>query len=149
MATGDRVSPFRGYNFRVEIAGTTDDAARFREATVPACNTDVIEYRVGSSRDLHPMKLPGLRKSANLVFRWGITLNNELALWYRQIVNGVDDRRNGSVVLLDEQFGDVVRWNFYEAWPCKLEGPTLNAGTSEAAIVALELCVEKTEQQIG
>src|SRR5262245_49306862 len=102
MATGDRVAPFRGYNFRVEIAGTSEAVAAFREVSGLTNTIDTIEYRVGNSRDLHPMKLPGLRKSANLVFRWGITLNNELALWYQQIVNGIDDRRNGSVVLLDE-----------------------------------------------
>jgi phage tail-like protein len=145
MATGDRNDPFRGYSFRVEIAGTSEAIAAFREVSGLTNTIDPIEYRVGNSRDLHVVKLFGLRKSANLVFRKGITRNVELWAWYRQIVNGVEDRRNGSIVLLDEQFGDVLRWNFYEAWPCKWEGPTFNATTNEVALESVELCVEKLE----
>lgn len=145
MATGDRNDPYRGYNFRIEITGTTEAVAAFREVSGLSNTIDPIEYRVGNSRDLHPKKLPGIRKSANIVLRRGITQNGELWTWYRQIVNGVEDRRNGSIVMLDEQFADVLRWNFYEAWPCKYEAPTFNATTSEIGLETVELCVEKLE----
>ena len=145
MATGDRVDPFTGYNFHVEIANTSDAVAAFREVSGMTVNTDVIEYREGNSKDLHPKKLMGLRKSSNLVFKKGITVNKELWLWYRQIVNGVHDRRNGSVVLHDELGQEVLTWNFYEAWPTKIEFPTLNANTNEVAVISMELVVEKLE----
>jgi phage tail-like protein len=145
MPTGDRVDPFRGFGFRVEVTTMSEAVAAFREVSGLTANTDVTEYREGNSRDLHPKKLTGLRKYSNIVLKKGITTNNEIWLWYRQIVNGVSDRRNGSIVLLDEEFNDVIRWNFYEAWPCKLDFPTLNATTNEVAIVSLELCVEKLE----
>jgi phage tail-like protein len=145
MATGDRVDPFRGFNFRVEIANTSQAVAAFREVSGLGSSADPIEYRVGNSRDLHVQKLPGLLKYPNVVFKWGITLNNELWLWYRQIVNGIADRRNGAVVLLDEVGADVLRWNFYEAWPTKIEWPSLNATANEVAVHSLELATEKVE----
>jgi len=145
MATGDRVDPFTGYNFHVEFANASDAVAAFREVSGMTVNTDVIEYREGNSKDLHPKKLMGLRKSSNLVFKKGITVNKELWLWYRQIVNGVHDRRNGSVVLHDELGQEVLTWNFYEAWPTKIEFPTLNANTNEVAVISMELVVEKLE----
>jgi phage tail-like protein len=145
MPTGDRVDPFPGYNFLVEVTTMSDAVAAFREVSGLTVNTDVTEYREGNSLDLHPKKLFGLRKYSNLVLKRGITTNNELWLWYRQIVNGVADRRNGAIVLLDEEHHPVLRWNFYEAWPCKLDFPTFNATTNEVAVVALELCVEKLE----
>lgn len=145
MPTGDRVDPFRGFNFRFEVTHMSEALAAFREVSGLTANTDVTEYRDGNSPDLHPKKLFGLRKYSNLVLKRGVTTNSELWLWYRQIVNGIADRRNGAVVLLDEEHNDVLRWNFYEAWPCKLDFPTLNATTNEVAIVSLELCVEKLE----
>src|SRR6478735_2262298 len=145
MPTGDRVDPFRGFNFRVEVTTMSDAVAAFREVSGLTVNTDVTEYRDGNSKDLHPKKLFGLRKYSNLVFKRGITLNQELWLWYRQIVNGIADRRNGAVVLLDEVGADMLRWNFYEAWPCKLDWPAFNATTNEVAIETLEMCVEKIE----
>lgn len=145
MATGDRIDPFPGYNFRFELASMSEAIAAFREVSGLTVNTDVIEYREGNSRDLHPKKQFGLRKSSNVVCKKGITLNNELWLWYRQIVNGVHDRRNGSVVLCDEEQQDVLRWNFYEAWPTKIEFPTLNATTNEIAVLSVEIVVEKLE----
>jgi phage tail-like protein len=145
MPTGDRVDPFRGFNFRVEITNTSQAVAAFREVSGLGSSADAIEYRVGNSPDLHVVKLPGLVKYTNIVFKWGITLNEELWLWYKQIVNGVADRRNGAVVLLDEVGADVLRWNFYEAWPTKIEWPSLNATANEAAINSFELAVEKTE----
>jgi phage tail-like protein len=145
MATGDRVDPFRGFNFRVEIANTSQAVAAFREVSGLTANVDPVEYRVGNSHDLHVVKLFGLRKYSNVIFKWGITTNNELWTWYKQIVNGIVDRRNGAVVLLDEVGADVLRWNFYEGWPCKLDWPAMNATTNEVAVQSLELCVEKVE----
>jgi phage tail-like protein len=145
MATGDRVDPFRGFNFRVEITNTSPAVGAFREVSGLTANVDPVEYRVGNSPDLHVTKLFGLRKYSNLMFKWGITTNTELWTWYKQIVNGVVDRRNGAVVLLDEVGADVLRWNFYEAWPCKLDWPAMNATTNEVAVQTLELCVEKVE----
>lgn len=145
MATGDRVDPFRGFNFRVEIASTSQAVAAFREVSGLNSTADPIEYRVGNSKDLHVQKLPGLLKYQNIMMKWGITLNEELWLWYKQIVNGIADRRNGAVVLLDEVGADVLRWNFYEAWPTKIEWPAMNATANEIAVNSFEICVEKLE----
>ena len=86
-----------------------------------------------------------MRKYANLTLKRGITQNGELWAWYRNIVNGDADRRNGSIILLDEQFQDVLRWNFYEGWICKWEGPAFNATTNETALESIEVCIEKFE----
>jgi phage tail-like protein len=147
MATGDRDDPYRGFNFRIEITGTTPAVAAFREASGLTASVDPVEYRNGNSPDLHVKKLFGLRKYTNVILKRGITTNNELWVWYRQIVNGIADRRNGAVVMLDEVGADVhgLRWNFYEAWPCKLDWPALNATTNEVAVETLEMCVEKIE----
>jgi len=64
----------------------------------------------------------------------------------QQVLNGNVHRRSGSVILLDDQGHEQVRWNFVDSWPCKYVGPTLNAKSSEVAIETLELAHEGIER---
>src|SRR5438105_15014928 len=116
MATGDRIDPYRGYNFRLEL-GTTA-VAGFRECSGLSFSTDVVEYREGSDIPLHVRKLPGLSKKANLTLKAGISQGRaqELFRWYKTVLDGAVDRRNGAVILQDEQHNDVLRWNFENGW---------------------------------
>ncbi len=142
MATGDRVDPTRGFNFRVEFSGIS--VAGFREVSGLSFTTDVVEYREGTDKQLHPRKLHGIRKFANIVCRKGITNNKELFNWYKQTLDGdPNDRRNGAVILTDEEQNPVQRWNFEAAWITKWEGPTFNATANDVAIETIELAVER------
>jgi phage tail-like protein len=143
MATGDRVDPYRGFNFRLEIGGTS--VAAFREVSGLSFTIDPVEYREGNYPELHVHKLPGLVKYSNVTLKRGITRDRQLWLWFLSSVNGVDDRRAGAIVLLDEEHNDVLRWTFSEGWICKYEAPTLNATANEVAIESVEICVEKVE----
>jgi phage tail-like protein len=48
-------------------------------------------------------------------------------------------------VLLDAGRAEVARWNFFEAWPSKWEGPHLRARSSEVAIETIEITHERLE----
>jgi phage tail-like protein len=143
MPTGERIEPYRGFNFRVEIDNST--VAGFREASGLSFTVDPVEYREGSDPQLHPRKLTGLAKFANIALKHGITKNDELWTWYRNVLNGVPDRRNGSVILQDEQHDDVLRWDFENGWIAKWEGPSMNATSNDVAIESIEICVERVE----
>mgnify|MGYP003532030454 FL=1 len=143
MALGDRVDPYRGFNFRVEIGNGGDEVAAFREASGLNFTIDPVEYRAGNSPDLHPIKEFGMRKLQNLSLRRGITTEPTLWQWFANVSSGIVDRRDGAVVLLDELQNDVLRWKFTAGWICKWEGPSFNAMQSEIAIEAIEICVEQ------
>ncbi len=133
---GVRVDPFPAAHFVVEIDGI--QAASFAEVSGLESEVAVIEYRTGA--DLTTRKLPGLRKFANLTLKRGVTRDAELWNWHESL-----ERRNGSIVLLDVKRNEVVRWNFFEGWPCKWVGPGLNARSNEVAIEMLEIAVEGIE----
>jgi phage tail-like protein len=143
MATGDRVDPFHGFNFRVELDNAT--VAGFREVGGLSFNTDPVEYREGTDVPLHARKLTGLSKFANISLKRGFTPNKELWNWYKNVLDGTPDRRSGSIVLQDELHADVLRWNFENGWICKWEGPALNATSNDVAIESIEICVERVE----
>lgn len=140
MPTDVRIDPFRGFNFRVEIDGLT--IAAFSEVSGLTAEGDPVDYREGTDPVNNVRKLTGLRKYANLMFKRGYTSDNTLWQWYQRIANGEPDRRNGSVVLMNEAHRDVMRWNFENAWINKIEGPGLNATNNEVAVESMELCHE-------
>jgi phage tail-like protein len=143
VAPPQRDDPYKAFNFLVEIDGIA--RAAFSEADGLASETAVIEYRVGGEPNT-VRKLPGLTKYANIVLRRGITQDAELWNWRRTVVQGNVDRRNGSIILLDDDRTEVVRWNFFNGWISRWEGPALNAKANEIAIETIEIAHEGLER---
>jgi len=139
MATGERKDPFRAYNFLVEIDGIT--RAGFRECSGLDTSQDPIDYREGGEA-IHVRKLPGLVKYSNISLKRGITDDAELWEWRKKAMDGKVERKNGSIILLDDTGAEKLRWNFVEGWPSKWTGPTFNATGNEVAIEALEIAHE-------
>ena len=80
-------------------------------------------------------KLPGLRKFANITLKRGYTQDDDavgLVPQHRQRQRRPPqrhDRAHGRAA-----HSDVLRWHFENAWPNKIEGPTLKATGNEVAI---------------
>ena len=143
MANSVRIDPYRGFNFRVELDNTA--VASFRECSGLSTTIDSVDYREGTDRPNSVRKLSALSKNANVGLKRGVTQSPDLWNWYKNILNGVPDRRNGAIILQDEQHNDVMRWNFENGWICKYEGPTLNATSNDVAIESIEICHERLE----
>jgi len=141
MATGARIDPYINFNFHVEVDGIV--RAAFHEVSGLESSIDVIDHREGGS-NITPGKYPGMAKYANIVLKWGQADDNDLYNWHLQWLTGdpAAARRNGSIVLLDRQGNEKMRWNFFSAWPSKWTGPAFNAEGNDIAIVSLELAHE-------
>lgn len=144
MAERDKNSPigdpYRGYRFRLEVDGV--DRGAFRECSGLDFDQSPIEYREGTD-PLYSRKLPGLTKYSNIVLKWGISNDFELWDWRQSALDGKIQRKNGSIVLLDDENNEVTRWNFIEGWPAKWTGPTFNATANEVAVMTLEIAHER------
>lgn len=135
--TGQRKDPFLNFNFRVEIGGI--QVAAFHECSGLDSSIDVVEHREGGG----PIrKLPGNTKFSNIVLKRGVTDNHDLYDLHRLCVDGIINRKNGSIILMDRADQEVVRWNFEQAWPAKWMGPSLTAEGNDVAIETLELAHE-------
>lgn len=142
MATGDRLDPYSQYNFLIEIDGINRGA--FTEASGLSAEQDVIDYREGSD-DTVVRKLPGLKTFTNLVLKRGWTKDASLWDWRKTTIEGLTSRKSGSIIVLDEERAEALRFNFKEGWICKWEGPQLNSTTNEVAIESIEICHEGLE----
>jgi phage tail-like protein len=139
-APGRRVDPYANCNFLVQIEGI--NRAGFREVSTVESTNDVVEYREGGD-NRSPRKLPSLTKYSNIVLRRGLTDDDDLHRWYQDAVDGNIRRQNGSIVVRDSRGQEVVRYNFFDAWPVKWTGPTFDATANDVAIETLELATER------
>lgn len=138
-----RVDPYKNFHFLVELDGIIQ--AGFSEASGFGSNIEVIEYREGGD-STSVRKLPGKVSYTDLTLKWGITDSSELYDWHRAAVNGQIQRKNGSIILLDDLGAEKVRWNFFNAWPSKWDGPDFNAKGNDMAIDALTVSCERVER---
>ncbi len=139
---GGRYDPYRKFNFLVEIDGIA--TAGFLVVEGVETLTDVIHYREGNEVAAL-RKLPGLHKYTNITLKRGVTANRELWEWRKTVLDGRTERKNGSIVVLDESRQQVMRVNFLNAWPCRWKVGALDAMESEVLIEELELVVEGLE----
>jgi phage tail-like protein len=143
-----RNDPYSAFNFQVVINGVSDDGQAVRGSFTEVSGLEVeiapIEYRNGSE-DITVRKIPGLKKFTNITLKRGVVGDLALWNWIKSVLEGRVQRADGSIMLLDENRQEVMRWNFRRAWPCKWSGPSLNAKTNEIAIETLEICHEGLE----
>ena len=119
--TTARRDPYKGFNFLVEIDGTA--VAGFSECSGLTTQTDVIEYREGADKRNSVRKLPGLTHYGPLVLKRGLTQDKSLWNWRKSIIDGVIDRRNLSVVLLDDARQPIMSFKIADGWPSNGKGP--------------------------
>ena len=131
------------HNFNVEIDGVV--VGGFKEVDGLESKTEVIEYQEGNERVLH--KRPGKTNYSNIILRRGNLHTPELWEWRKKVVAGTTERKSGSVIVLDTNMEEIVRYNFFEAWPCRWKGPTLDSASNDTLTEEIELCVEYWERQ--
>jgi phage tail-like protein len=131
--------PQGAYIFCLEIDGI--EVAQFLECSGLKASTTVFELEEGGmNHRVH--KLPGQSKWDNLQLRYGVTGDVSLLGWRGKVHEdnfGTDLRKNGAIVVKDNQMQVVRRYNFKDAWPVSWEGPAFNANSNELAIESIEL----------
>ena len=143
MAIGGRVDPYMNYRFLVEIDGVTQGG--FQECSGLDSITDPVEYREGGDNTT-VRKLPGKTTYSDISLKRGLTDSDELWRWRKTVMDGNIERKNGSIIVLDSTGSEKVRWNFYEAWPSKWEGPSFDAKANDIAVETLTIAHEGIER---
>jgi phage tail-like protein len=79
------------------------------------------------------------------VLKRGYVATSELWNWFRQVVIGRVERRSGSIILLADDASEILRYNFYEGWPCRWKSFDMSALQSGTMVEELEIAVERIE----
>lgn len=132
--------PLPAFHFRVEWKGTN---VGFSEVSGLNMETQVIEYREGSSYDYSTIKMPGMQKYGNLTLKRGVmAADNEFFTWWNTHQLNQIERRDITISLLNENHKPVVSWTVRNAFPVKVDGGSLKATGNEVSIESIEIAHE-------
>ena len=134
-ANTSREDPLVGFNFGLELSGAI--AGYFTEVTGVGSEHEIIEHKVvdASGRET-VLKIPGRLKWTDISLKRGVTSDMQIWDWRKSVEEGkMDDaRKNGSIIMFDRTYAKVAQWDFVNAWPSKVSGPTLKADSNEFGI---------------
>jgi phage tail-like protein len=138
-----REDPLLGFNFALDVSGTIK--GYFTEVAGIGSENEVIEQKVVNEKGIEiVLRIPGRLKWGDITLKRGITSSMDLWDWRKQIEDGKvkDARKNGSIVMFDRELKEAARWNFVNAWPSKITGPSPKADSNEIGIEELTIVHE-------
>jgi phage tail-like protein len=147
MPAGKRTDPLVSVSFFIDVSNTI--TGTFRECSGLGSESEVVEHvAAAKGGQLVVHKIPGVLKWENIVLKRGVTDDMQIWDWRKQVEDGSVEkaRKNGSIIMYNQSNEEVARWNFENAWPVKISGPSLNAGTNEIAIEELTIAHESLER---
>ncbi len=131
----ERKDPYGAFNFEVQIEDII--VGGFSEVSGLRIETEVYAIKEGGM-NYFEYKLPKSTKFSDITFKRGIT-DWDLYNWYLDIIYGNIIRKNGSIILRDQDKEELLRWDFYEAYPIKWESSTLSSSGNAIATETLVL----------
>jgi phage tail-like protein len=138
-----RQDPLVGHHFMLDLGGRI--TGYFTEVSGLGSETEIVEQKSVNEKGVEVvLKIPGRLKWGDIVLKQGITSDLGLWDWRKQVEDGKvkDARANGSIVMYDQELKEAARWNFLNAWPSKISGPTPKADSNEIGLEELTLVHE-------
>jgi phage tail-like protein len=139
---GTNADPLVGFSFALQVGPVT---GYFTKVEGLGSETQVIDHKVvdQNGKDL-VKKIPGRLEWGDITLSRGITNAMDMWDWRKQVEDGKveEARQNGSVMLFDQTGTIVAQWDFVNAWPSKMDGPSLSADGNEVTIESITLVHE-------
>lgn len=145
--------PLPVWNYKVEIGS---DTVAFSEVSGLDISFETTTYKESPITSGTPgprvMHMPAQGTSASVTLKKGVVRTRSVAAFYSWIattrINQIE-KKDIFIRLCDENGDAVISWKVTNAFPTKLEAPTFDANSTDAAIESMELMgdgVEITEE---
>jgi len=138
--------PLPVYNYRVEIGS---EAVAFSEVSGLSIAVETITYKESPVASGAPgprvMHMPAQRTAPKITLKKGIVRQVSLKMlydWIRTVQINQIEKKDIFVRLCDEKGAPVISWKVGNAFPTKLDAPTFDAKSNEAAIQSMELMAD-------
>ena len=136
--------PMPKFHFQVEWG---EGRMGFAEVCGLEAETEVIEYREGSSPNYNRTRQPGLTKYSNIILKRGVFKEDfDFFKWWQKtyFFQEVSEQFRMTVIiqLLDESHKPIITWTLANAWPCRVKWGTLDAHANEVLMEELEITHE-------
>jgi len=132
----EREDPLVAFKFGLEIEGKL--SGYFTQVSGIGSETEVIQQKVVNSETGETIinQIPGRLSWTPVSLKRGVTSSMDIWQWRQQVVEGkIDDARiNCSIIAYSQDNAEIARWNFENAWPSKVVGPEMDAGSTNYLI---------------
>ncbi|GIW72535.1 MAG: phage tail protein [Planctomycetota bacterium] len=138
----------QGCWFKVQLqGGEAGQESWFMECDGLEVTVDAYEYRQGGEQI--PMKRPCPPRYANITLKRGVSASKKLFAWINSVAQGFGEKKlervDGRIALCDRAGNEIIVWNWKKGWPCRYQGPRLNAQQGGLAIECIEIAHEGLE----
>lgn len=158
MSLAQRKDPITAYNFRINLLDSTESRgsaaasialtplvlnplAGFSECTGLEMTLETEDYEEGGNNGT-VLKFPKRSKWGDITLKKGITHSSLLFDWFYAFSQGITKRKDGVIILMNEQHEPHTVWNFRRGLPVKYVAPQLNAQQSTIAVETLTIAHE-------
>ena len=129
----DREDPLVAFKFGLEIEGKL--SGFFTTVSGVGSESEVVEHKITNpdTGETIIQKIPGRLTWTEVTLKRGVTSNIDVWAWRQSVVEGkIDDARtNCSIIAYNQANEEIARWNFENAWPSKVTGPEMDAGSQD------------------
>ncbi len=139
--------PLPVYNYRVEIGSA---AVSFSEVSGLSIGYETTTYKESPVESGAPgpvlMQMPAQRTTPTISLKKGLVRTTSIAVLYNWInstrINQVE-KKDIYIRLGDENGETVISWKVTNAFPTKLDAPSFDASSNDAAIESMELAADR------
>ncbi len=120
--------------FGVEFQGAVSGA--FQECSGLGSENEVVVQKSSTDGKFIIKKIAGNLKWNDITLKRGITTSMDLWTWRGMVEKGdlASARKNGTITMFSHEGSPIAKWDFVNAWPSKLTGPTPTAQSDAIAI---------------
>ena len=138
----DREDPLVGFHFALDVQGQI--TGYFTECGGIGSESEIAEQKVVKDGIQVVIKVPGRLKWGDITLKRGVTSNLELWKWRKMIEDGdvKGARKNGSIIMFDQTLTPVGQWDFKNAWPSKISGPTPKSDGNDISLEEITIVHE-------
>jgi phage tail-like protein len=138
--------PLPVYNYRVEIG---DKTVAFSEVSGLSISYETTLYKESPTSSGAPgpriMQVPGQRNLPKITLKKGVVRGSSVGTlygWIKTVQINQIEKKDVVIRLCDEKGDAVITWKVVNAFPTKLDAPTFDAKSNDAAIESMELAAD-------
>jgi phage tail-like protein len=134
--------------FGLEIEGKL--SGYFTQVGGIGSETEVIQQKIVNTETGETLirQIPGRLTWTPITMKRGLTSSVDIWKWRQEVVAGNIEkaRTNCSIIAYSQDQKEIARWNLTNAWPSKVVGPEMDAGSTNYMIEDLTMVHEGVER---
>ena len=132
--------PLVGFQYRIDVSDQI--TGYFTECSGLGSEHELLEHKIINEQGNEEIRmLPGRLKWDQIKLKRGITDSMDIWEWRKLVEdsNMMDARKNVSIIMMDQTYAEVARWEFTSAWPCRITAPDFYSNSNALGVEEIEI----------